>query len=284
MQYDLPAIKILQFLKTNGAAANPSWAIAAGALAITAAKTANYTVTTADNVVQVDGTSGAFTVTLFTAVGNSGATVTIARIDNTLANQISIVGTSAQTMRGQATFKICTQYESVTFISDGANWQVTGHQYPTAWIVGGTTTVLATGGTPTKPTMTTDTKQYRRVGDTMEVRFIMLSSGTSATPSTGDYLFNPFPTGVTIDTAKAYVDTHTGAGAPDWPATVGSAACAFQATSNASGTVRCYSTTQVRLYSFGTNLPVGPANGYGWGANPMMYSATFSVPITGWEG
>ncbi len=272
------------FLQTNGAGSNVSWAAAGGVLPITSAQTNTYNVQTTDNVVQVDGTSTAFNVTLYTAVGHTGATVTIVRIDNTLANQISVVGTSAQTMRGQATFKVCTQYESVTFISDGANWQVMSHQTNSSWITGGTTTVTATGTTVTKPTMTTDTKEYRRVGDSMEVRFIMLSSGTSGTPGTGDYLFNPFPTGVTIDTSKAYVDTHTGGGAPDWPATVGSAACAFQGSSSASGTVRCYSTTQVRLYSFGGNLPVGPANGYGWGSNPMMYSCTFTVPITGWEG
>lgn len=267
----------------NDGSGNLSWSSPSGTQSVTSTKTGTYSVLTSDENVPVDATSASFTATLYTAVGNTGKIVTFIRTDQTLANAVTLATTGGQTIRGQSTFKLTTQNESVTVISDGSNWLVKDHQFYSGLISAGTNTVTATGSNPTKPSMTTDTLKWRRVGDSMEVHIVMLSSATSGTPGTGDYLFQ-IPTGVTIDTSKAYVDTHTGAGAPDWPATVGSAACAFQGTSNASGTVRCYDTTRVRLYSFGGNLPVGPANGYGWGSQPMMYSATFVVPITGWEG
>lgn len=81
------------------------------------AKTANYTATTADSL--IDCTSNTFTVTLYTAVGNSGRQLVI---KNSGTGIITIDGNASETIDGQLTFVLGEQYDSITIRSDGANW------------------------------------------------------------------------------------------------------------------------------------------------------------------
>lgn len=82
------------------------------------AKTALYTLTATDDV--VNGTSGTWTATLPTAVGVTGTEYTV---KNTGAGVITVGTTSAQTIDGSTT-QTLGQYESITVVSDGANWIV----------------------------------------------------------------------------------------------------------------------------------------------------------------
>ena len=84
------------------------------------AKTANYTLTTADYT--VDCTANSFTLTLPTAVGNVGR---IFQMKNSggVSDIITINTTSAQTIDDQASGAITlNQYDNLTVQSDGANW------------------------------------------------------------------------------------------------------------------------------------------------------------------
>lgn len=83
------------------------------------AQTTTYGITTTDHVINC--TTGTFTVTLPTAVGVSGQEYII---KNTGTGVITVATTSSQTIDGVTTATINVQYESLSVISDGANWIV----------------------------------------------------------------------------------------------------------------------------------------------------------------
>lgn len=83
-------------------------------------KTENYTLTTSDHYVNCNGT---FALTLPTAVGCAGKMFVM---KNSGTGIITILTTSAQTIDGYASGMLTlSQYESVTVISEGANWIIT---------------------------------------------------------------------------------------------------------------------------------------------------------------
>lgn len=67
----------------------------------------------------INCTSGTFTVTLPTAVGIEGQYFIV---KNSGAGVITIDGDGAETMDGVASKTLSVQYESMTFVSNGANW------------------------------------------------------------------------------------------------------------------------------------------------------------------
>lgn len=106
-----------------------------------ATKTAAYTATTADEVLICDTTSAAFTLTLPTAVGNTGKSFWIHKI-GTAANDLTIDPNGSQTIDGQTTMLLSGQYRSVQIVSDGSNWVTISKDEET--IVSKTTTYTAT--------------------------------------------------------------------------------------------------------------------------------------------
>jgi hypothetical protein len=103
-------------LKGSGAAA------ASSSLTITA-KTTTYTITTDDDVVTGDSSGGAFSFTLPTAVGNSGKVYHIKKIDSS-ANAVTIDGDGTETIDGATTRDLLFQYDSISIVSDNANWNI----------------------------------------------------------------------------------------------------------------------------------------------------------------
>jgi hypothetical protein len=87
------------------------------------AKSGDYTITTSDEVVIADAAAASFTLTLPTAVGNTGKVYWVKKIDAT-ANTVTIDGDGAETIDGAATAVLTTQYEAITVISDGTEWWV----------------------------------------------------------------------------------------------------------------------------------------------------------------
>lgn len=83
------------------------------------AKTTTYGVGANDEV--IDCTSGTFTVTLPTAVGITGQTYTV---KNSGTGVITIATTSAQTIDSGSTAVISYRYDSITVVSDNANWKI----------------------------------------------------------------------------------------------------------------------------------------------------------------
>lgn len=86
-----------------------------------ASKTAAYTLVASDSVVLCNATSGAFTVTLPTAVGISGRQYSIKRVNGGI-NVVTVAAASGETIDGASTTSLLTQYAVVTLVSDGANW------------------------------------------------------------------------------------------------------------------------------------------------------------------
>lgn len=86
-------------------------------------KSANYTLTTNDDIVLVDATPGMITITVPTAVGNSGREWTIKKIDSSIyAARLDVVGT--ETIDGSLTYDITNQWDAITIISDGINYYI----------------------------------------------------------------------------------------------------------------------------------------------------------------
>jgi len=80
------------------------------------AKTANFTATSLTSTIDCTNT---ITITLPTAVGNSGRFHTI---KNSGTGVITIATTSSQTIDGAATQSLATQWSKITVQSTGANW------------------------------------------------------------------------------------------------------------------------------------------------------------------
>jgi len=88
-------------------------------------KTANYTLTAADSVVLVNSTGGIVTITLPTSVGCTGRQYTVKDWKGQSGtNNITVNTTSAQTIDGASTYVLGINYESITVVSDGANWAI----------------------------------------------------------------------------------------------------------------------------------------------------------------
>ena len=93
-----------------------------GSLATTiSTKTANYTLTSSDNIINVNASGGAITITLPTAGEITGRIYTIGKIDSS-ANRVTIATISGQTIAGTTSRIISMQYRYITVISDGSNW------------------------------------------------------------------------------------------------------------------------------------------------------------------
>lgn len=112
-----------QVLTSAGTTLPPTWATPRQPNLVIQSKTANYTVLTTDDL--LIGSGSAFTFALFTAVGNSGKVLRFNNIDATAAtNTVTVDANGSETINGQLTFVLTGQYQSLTIVSDGANWQI----------------------------------------------------------------------------------------------------------------------------------------------------------------
>jgi hypothetical protein len=164
---------------------------AAGLATAYSAKTTAYTTTTSDSVINCDTTSAGFTVTLVTAVGNAGLQQTFKKI--VAANTLTIDPNGAQTIDGAATVALTAQYDSITVVSDGANWIRVANSAS-----GGSGTVTSVGGTGTVSgltlTGTVTTSGNLTLGGTLSVTpsdfasqtantFLVAPNGSAGTPT-----------------------------------------------------------------------------------------------------
>jgi len=86
-----------------------------------AAKTAAYPVTTADEIILCDATSGAFAVTL-TASPVAGETYTIKKIDSSV-NAITVAG-NGKNIDGAANQTLPAQWNAITVVYNGTAWYI----------------------------------------------------------------------------------------------------------------------------------------------------------------
>lgn len=104
-----------QVLTSGGAAADVSWTTIS-LLKNVVSKVAGYTATTADDVIVCNGT---FTVDLYAVSGNSGREITII---NNGSGTITIDGNASETISGDLTLVLLTQYDAATLLCDGSEW------------------------------------------------------------------------------------------------------------------------------------------------------------------
>lgn len=74
-------------------------------------------------VVTCDATGGAFAVTLPTAVGISGRTYRIKKIDATV-NGVTVTAAGLEMIEGSGTFVLSVQWDGVSLVSDGTRWLI----------------------------------------------------------------------------------------------------------------------------------------------------------------
>ncbi len=175
-------------LITDGSG-NTSWAPGIPAVS---AKTTTYPATTSDSVILCS--ASAFTVTLPTAVGISGKQYFIQKTDSTLANIITVATTSSQTIGNptQTTYTLATQGESISVVSDNANWQIISRVIPD---IKGTTLFTFVPNASGYGTITGAAYYCWREGRHLCAR-IAFNNGTAAGASANVV----FPSGVVLDT------------------------------------------------------------------------------------
>jgi hypothetical protein len=180
---------ISTFVKTildDADAATVRTTIGAGVLTNTASKTTTYSSTNADQFIPCNATSGAFQVNLYTAVGNEGKVVRIKKTDSSF-NAVTIEGNSTETIDDSLNTTLNTQYETLTLLSDGANWHILDRRIP-ATLVSYTPTITGCG------TVTVNQMTWHRIGP-----MICLSGRiTSGTVTSGDITVT-LPTGLSAD-------------------------------------------------------------------------------------
>ena len=87
-------------------------------LEVPTAKTAAYTATTGDDVIQADVTSAGFTVTLPAASVQRGHVIRIKKIDSS-GNTLTVARAGSDTIDGATSVTTTTQWVGWTFIADG---------------------------------------------------------------------------------------------------------------------------------------------------------------------
>lgn len=86
-------------------------------------KTTTYAATIADDLILADTSGGAWSLALFTAVGNGGKEITVIKITSDL-NVLTVDPNGTETVGGALTYAQKSQFEAVTYVSDNANWYV----------------------------------------------------------------------------------------------------------------------------------------------------------------
>jgi hypothetical protein len=152
----------------------------------------------------------------------------------------------------------------------------------TRWTNTGASTVGATTTAPTKGTNSTDQVSWRRVGDTMEMRWRYVQSATGSAGS-GFYLLT-IPGGYAIDTTKlpvpnSAIDYRAGVGTIKFSYSSGAGVCV--------GPVYAYNSTQ--LFAEVHCYNAGSGNGM-WGSSYISFALVTqqaitleaSFPVSGW--
>lgn len=242
--------------------------LAAGAISpmsVTASKTTTYTATTADDFIPCDATSAGFTVTLYTAVGNSGRRLIIEKTDSS-TNAVTIDGLSTETIQGALTAVLKTQNESITIVSNGTEWRITARR---------TDFTSTTAWTDDQANSTTSVAVYR---EGRYVNAIGLTSFTGAAT-----------TGLNITIPAAYTIAAIHAASSGAIPEVGTAEMVDSGGFNCFGTVTASTTTSLLIgMKSAASTNVGFSNvtsttPFTWGSGDTVAWRARWV-VNGWEG
>lgn len=251
-------------------------------LAVTS-QTSNYSIQTTDDAIMISAAATSSTLTLPTAVGNTGKTFYIIRSDNSLSNNVTLATTSSQTINGVTTKHLYTQYEQWWVTSDGANYFSNNHKWTTP-NVSYTQSVQAVTTNPTKGTATTDVSYWWRCnnGQYLCFNWVFEQSATGSNGS-GTYLLVIPSVGNNIDTTVAHASTAATATADLGK---GYRMCDGMygnnsATANGPVDVQVYDSTRGSVHI--TNDWWASGNRGFASSNLLTMSVKCMIPIVGWE-
>jgi hypothetical protein len=231
--------------------------------------TADPTITFLDQVIDCDASGGAFAVTLPAGSGNIvGQILTIRRLDQTLANLVTVTRAGADTIDGVTTVTLATQGETLTLMNAGATWKILHHHIPKQW----------TSYTPTGLWVTNATFLgfWRRVGDCVELSVEITLGGA---PTSANLTID-LPTGIVIDTAKM-------AGTPAAGEMLAGSASFTETGVDTNQGFICYSTTSaIVLYADdgdGSMSVATQANPFTFGSTDKVRVCSVQLPVVGWD-
>lgn len=140
-----------------------------------------------------------------------------------------------------------------------------------------TLTIGSTGTVPTKGTVSIDAARYRRIGDSLEIRYQYKQTSAGAS-GTGNYLF-PIPSGFSIDTSKVTAST-----SDNTVPAVGHLSVQATTEGLGVGAIQAYDSTRLWAYAItsANSFQVGATN-FNLGQASVLYSFTAIVPILGWS-
>lgn len=185
-----------QVLTSGGGVGSPmTWSSAPVAPNVTS-QTSTYTAGYNDLVI-ASGTS--FSITLPTAVGATGSTISVKHAGSNFTQAYTLLTTSGQTINGIASgaYALYTFGEYITVISDGTNWQVIDRISDTAWVAY-TPVWAASVSNPTVGTGGSLVGYWRRYGSDI-ICYITITIGTGNSVGSGTYTLS-LPASALIDT------------------------------------------------------------------------------------
>lgn len=233
-----------------------------------------YVASISDDLI-LDNTGIALTVNLYTAVGNTGATIRIKRLNTSLGNPTTLQAFGSETIDGKNIQRLRTSNESVTLVSDGANWQVISHEIPSFIHYG---TVTSTGfGTPAPLTASA-----WRVGQNLIVNGYL----TAGTVSGSILASFALPSGLSIDG-----NSDTGLTRANTTAQNGQIVGTYGGNGNTiNGWLITATTTSTDVVYFGNSISDAntgatlPQVGSQIASTGQLMAFQFTVPISGWWG
>lgn len=244
---------------------------------LSVSKSADYTAVAANAVISYDTSGGAHTLTLYSAAASPGYTIVIIKTTSDY-NALTISPAGGETINSASSTTINTQNESLTLIASGTNWVISNRVIPSVWQAA--TFQAALGITA----IAGQSSFVRRVGDSLEVMFSSsnISVGANAAAIA-------MPSGLTVDLSKV-TSSRSILGSYSQIANSSNSGFLYPggATPSNSGVVFINSASNVNLLlSFqNINAANGPLNTFtanSFFASGNGLSATFKVPITGWN-
>jgi hypothetical protein len=255
----------------------------------TVGRSFNYTsqTTTYSAVINdyIKASSASFTITLPTAVGKSGQSIVIEHAGTSLTQVYTLNTTSSQTIGGVSSgnYALYTNGETLTLVSDGANWLIQDHY--TQFVSetnAGATTITGTTTNPTKGTVTYDNFFWWRDGRYMYYRYDYRQTNAGGAAGSGDYQL-ALPANLTVDTTNLQLNATTiGAAYPTGGVSIVGSGWADQFTGGVPEPVFVYlkTSTVFKVIWQGSGVwssGVSPLN------DSIVLSVSGSMPISGWQ-
>lgn len=249
-------------------------------------QTTTYNATINDYIIC---SSASFTITLPTAVGQSGKAIVIEHNGTNLTQVYTLNTTSAQTIGGIASgsYALYTTGETLTLVSDGANWQIQDHKTETGWIDAGATTITGTSSNPTKPTggnVVRDKVYWRRFGTQCQIRMeYRQTASTGAADGSGSYVFL-LP--VTIDTNFVTTSNVANTGGTTATAAVTGVGYGMWTNTSARGGLMAlaFDSTHITLYDTQNGNMIQNGSSGGLATDSIVaISINVFVPVLNWQ-